>query len=244
MPREIADLAVKSLVWQGQSEGNSCIVNHPLPAANSIGNLINVVIAQAFVQRGQRRHVLGDDFSTHDFGDRVFRIRQNVIVLQLRFAEAPFQSAGEIVRGVRRNIGAIKIERNAVVKVQVFLDRRQVNHAERAHVRWIFDLVFLHYLASPLNNASNARLADKHMVRFFGEHEPASARKRIKTGFRERAELELAVAVGEKCKHVKSQPIWRRFVKRAENARVVGIAGAPREQGLRFFTAIAAEVAV
>src|SRR5258708_5130192 len=82
------------------------------------------------------------------------------------------------------------------------------------------------------------------MVRFFGEHEPASAGKRIKTGFRERAKLEFAVAICEKCEHVKSQPIRRRFVERAENARVIGVSGTPRKQGLRFLAAIAPEVAV
>src|SRR5947199_4535489 len=45
LPREIADLAMETFVRQGQPEGHAGIINYPLPAANSIGNLIDVVIA-------------------------------------------------------------------------------------------------------------------------------------------------------------------------------------------------------
>src|SRR5256886_17335053 len=75
--------------------------------------------------------------------------------------------------------------------------------------RRIFDLVFLHHLASPLNNAANSRLADKHMVRFLGQHEAAGSRQRIEAGFRQGAELEFTVPVGEEREHVERQPIWR-----------------------------------
>src|SRR5260370_11286226 len=74
MPCEIADLAMEALVWQGQPEWNARIINHPLPAANSIGNLIDVVIAQAFVQRRQCRHAFGDDSSAHNFRDWILRV--------------------------------------------------------------------------------------------------------------------------------------------------------------------------
>jgi len=38
---EIPDRAMKALVRQGQPEGDACVVNHPLPAANSIGDLLD-----------------------------------------------------------------------------------------------------------------------------------------------------------------------------------------------------------
>src|ERR1700751_5765962 len=45
MPGEIAERAMKALVWQGQPEGNACVVDYALPAANPIGYLLDVIIA-------------------------------------------------------------------------------------------------------------------------------------------------------------------------------------------------------
>src|SRR6266446_6495546 len=65
--REIADFAVKALVRQGQTEGNTGIVNDALPAGHAIGNLFDIVIPQALIQSGQRRDLLGKDCSVDDF---------------------------------------------------------------------------------------------------------------------------------------------------------------------------------
>src|SRR5882762_7371805 len=61
--REIADFAMEALVRQGQTEWNAGIVDDALPAGHAIGNLFDVIIAQALVQSGERRHALGDNFS-------------------------------------------------------------------------------------------------------------------------------------------------------------------------------------
>src|SRR5205823_7850902 len=58
----------------------------------------------------------------------------------------------------------------------------------------------------------------------------------------ERAELVLAVAVGEVGEHEKREPVGRLLVERAEDARMVGIARAPLEQRFGFLAAVAAEV--
>src|SRR6267378_4560132 len=59
--REIADFAMEALVRQGQTKGNTGIVDDALPAGHTIGNLLDVIIAQALIQSGQRRHALGND---------------------------------------------------------------------------------------------------------------------------------------------------------------------------------------
>src|SRR6267142_896441 len=102
--REIADFAMEAFVRQGQTERNTGIVDDALPAGHAIGNLFDVVIAQALIQSGERRHALGNDLSAHDFEHGIFRLAQNVIVLQFGFTEPPFQAAGEIIRSVRRNV--------------------------------------------------------------------------------------------------------------------------------------------
>src|SRR6266850_5213474 len=87
---EIADFAMEALVRQGQTEGDAGIVNDALPAGHAISNFLDVIIAQALVQSGQRRDFLGHDFSVDDFEHRIFRLAQNMIVFQLGFTEPSF----------------------------------------------------------------------------------------------------------------------------------------------------------
>ena len=133
------------------------------------------------------------------------------------------------------------------MQVQLLLDRRQIDHAERTHlgdlVR-ILDAGFLHRLAGALHGAGNAGLADKHVMRFLGQHEAAGARQRIEAGLREAFELHLAVAVGEEREHEERQPVRRRFVEGAEHARRFVGAGAAAQQVIGFLAAVAAEILV
>ena len=100
----------------------------------------------------------------------------------------------------------------------------------------------LHRLAGALDGAADAGLADEHVVRLFGQHEAAGARQRIEAGLRETFQLHLAVTVGEEREHVERQPVRRRFVERAEHARLVGVAGAALQQLGGFLAAVAAEI--
>ena len=78
----------------------------------------------------------------------------------------------------------------------------------------------------------------------FGQHELGRAREWIEAAFGEGAELELAVAIGEVREHKVRQPVGRRLVKRLQDARVVRVAAAPREQLLGLLAAVATEMLV
>ena len=101
------------------------------------------------------------------------------------------------------------------MEVQVFLDRGQVDHTERAHVRRIFHVIFSHHFASPLNNAAHTRFAHEHVMCLFGQHEAASAREGIEARFCQSTKLEFSVAVGKESEHVKRQPVRRGLIERA-----------------------------
>ena len=167
-----------------------------------------------------------------------------MIVVELGFTEASLEATREIIRSVGRNVRAVEIQRDAVVEVQVSLNRLEINHSQGPHIRRVFDIVFFHHLASTLNNAGNACLPDEHMVRFLRQHEAARARKRIEARFRQGAKLEFAVPVGKKRKHIERKPVRCGLVKRAENARIIGISGTAREQCFSFLTPVPAEIAV
>src|SRR3974377_2481970 len=110
------------------------------------------------------------------------------------------------------------------MEIEVALDGLEVDDALRADVGWILNTVLLHDFASALDDAAYAGFADKHVMRFFGEHEPARARKRIEPGLGKGAELEFAIAVGEEREHVEGHPVRCGFVERTEDARIVFVA--------------------
>ena len=102
----------------------------------------------------------------------------------------------------------------------------------------------LQQLAGALENAAHAALADEHVVRFFGEHEPRRARQRIERAFRQRQQLRLAVAVGEHREGEEVEPGVDRLVEGLEHARRVVVAAAAFEQRLGLLAAVAPEVRV
>ena len=174
----------------------------------------------------------------------LIRVRSEGGDIGLAFIVAALEARRVEARRVGRDVAAEQIERHAVVEVQILLHRLQIDDAERADVIGIVHLVLGHQLGGALHDAADAGLADEHVVRFLGEHEAARARERIETGFGERGELELAVTVGEEREHVKRQPVGRRLVERAEDARVVDVARTAFEQRFGFLAAITSEVAV
>ena len=67
-------------------------------------------------------------------------------------------------------------------------------------------------------------------MRFFGQHELAGARQRFESGFSQRRQLILAVAIGEHREREKVEPVVARLIEGFEDARLVGIAAASFQQ--------------
>ena len=162
-----------------------------------------------------------------------------MVVVLLGLLEAPLQAHRVEVRGVGRDLGAEEVERNRVVEVEVLLERRQIDRAVPPHV---VGLPLAHQLARALHDAPHAGLAHEHVVRLLGQHEPAGTRQRLEAALGEARELVLAVAVGEEAEHEEAEPVGRLLVEGAQDARLVGVARAALQQGLRLLAAVAAEV--
>ena len=131
-----------------------------------------------------------------------------MIVVPALFLEAALEPRREVVRGVGRRLGAEQIERHGEVEVQVALQRRHVDAAERADV---VGVVLLHQFDRALDDATDAGGADEHVVRFLLQHEVARARQRVERTLPQRRELELAVAVGEVGEEEERQPVGGRL---------------------------------
>src|SRR3989449_4778621 len=173
--------------------------------------------------------------------DGIGRVLQPVVVVLLGLFEAPLQAHRVEVRGVRRDLGAEKVERDRVVEVEVLLERRQVDRAVLPHV---VGPPVAHQLARALHDTPHAGLAHEHVVGLLGQHEPAGSRQRVEAALGEARELVLAVAVREVREHEVGEPVERLLVEGAEDARLVRVARPPLERRLRLLAAVPTEVGV
>src|SRR6266540_494720 len=212
-----------------------------VPAVHAALAVGDIIVAEPLVQRNEGRLLPDDDPVAVELGDRVRRVLEPVVVTLLGFLEAALEPHGVEVRRVGGYLGPEQVERHRAVGVDVLLDRRQVDAAVPAHV---VALVLTHDLARPLHHAAHAGLADEHVVRLLGQHEPAGTRERVEAALGQARELVLAVAVGEEAEHVEGQPVRRPLVERAEDARLVAVARAALEQGLGLLASIAPEVGI
>src|ERR1044072_9343474 len=156
---ELADLAVERDVRQRELEVVAGERDDLVPAQQPLRAVLRVVVAQPHVERGERRLVDALDLAVHQLEHRIGVIFKLMIVLDLRLAVAPLQPVVERIRRIGRDLAAEQIERERVVQVQLLLDRRQVDHAERAHFRDVArvgDAGVLHRIAGALHHAADA----------------------------------------------------------------------------------------
>ena len=77
---KISDGAMKSFMRQTQPEGNSGVFDDAIPAIHAGLNFVDIVVAKAFVERGQRWNFALDDFVADDFENRIDLVGQHVII--------------------------------------------------------------------------------------------------------------------------------------------------------------------
>src|SRR5213593_624983 len=101
-----------------------------------------------------------------------------ISVLLLLF-ESSFQAGSEKVGRIRTDLAAKQIERIAEPEIDVLLNNLQRDTAGGPHI-----FVLLHQLRGAFDDAAQPRVADKHVMRFFGQHETAGARQWFESRFR------------------------------------------------------------
>src|SRR5271166_1225839 len=85
---ELADFAIEALVRLGELEGDPRLLDHLVPAIDPALTVLDVVVEQARVGGAQRRDLVLDDLAVDDPPDRIGRVGQDVIVLEVRLVEA------------------------------------------------------------------------------------------------------------------------------------------------------------
>ena len=177
----------------------------------------------AFVQRVDHHRVVG----------------QPVVVLAPLLHPAALQPGGVVVGHVGGGLTAEQVERDAVVEVQVLLDHLQRDDAERGHV---VGVVLHHDLSGAGHHPVHPGGAHHHVVGLLLEHELTRPGQRVERALLQRAELVLAVPVGEVREHVERQPVRGLLVERAEDAGRVLAARVAVQQLLGLIPPFAAEV--
>src|ERR1700733_9391312 len=127
------------------------------------------------------------------------------------------------------------------MKVYILLNDSEVDSAILTDY---VGVVLFHQLTSAADDAAHSRFADEEMMRLLGQHEAAGARQRIESRLGQARQLILAVAIGEMREHEVRQPVGRLLIERAEDARIVRIAGPPQQQCVGLLAAVSSKVSV
>src|SRR5215510_6696536 len=238
---EQADRAAETPVRQPELEVDLVLLDDLVPPVDPALTIGDVVVAQPLVERGQGRRLAGRDAIAGELAHRVGGILEPVVVLLLRFLEAPLEAHGVEVGGVGRDLGPEQVERHRVVEVDVPLDRLEVDPAQPPDV---VGLALAHELARALHHPADSGLAHEEMMRLLREHEAAGARQGVEAALGEARQLILAVAIGEVCEHQIRQPVRCLLVEGAEDARLVAVARAALQERLGLLAAVPAEVGI
>ncbi len=241
MAGERAHLAVEAHVRQVEDGVEAVGVEDAVPAVHAGDAVGHVLAAQVGVERRQRgqpglRQAAVLD-PRHD-GDG---LGEQVVVLAALLLPASLQPGRVVVRHVGGGLSAEQVEAHAVVEVDVLLDDVQ---RDATIFPDIVVVVLAHQLRRPLHHPVHARGAHEHVVGLLLEHELARPAERVERRLLERAELVLAVAVGEVREHEERQPVRRLLVEGAQDARRVLAARVAQQQRLGLVPAGPAEVGV
>ena len=120
-----------SLSWNVTPAFSITLFQRSTPLAQSV----DVVVAQAHVDGGQRRLVDQLDLAVDQLADRIGGVGELVVVVDARLLEAALDAGIVVVGGVGRDLRAEQVERQREVQVGLLLHGRQVDDAELAHAR-------------------------------------------------------------------------------------------------------------
>src|SRR5690242_8182431 len=163
-----------------------------IPTRQALLAIAYVFAAQNFIQSISQRHFARHELSILNHHQRKRAFSGDVILVLILLFESSLQTRSKKVSGVRTDLAAKQIERIAEPEIDVLLNDLQWNAAEFAHVLiW----VLLHELRGAFDHAAQSRVADKHVMRFFGQHETTGSRQRLESRFSQSRQLILAVTI-------------------------------------------------
>src|SRR5215213_186461 len=178
--RKLTHVPVEARVWQIEALTDTFVSKHFVPTREPLFAILHVLAAQYFVQRIAQRHFARLELTIFGNRHREVFIRREVIRVLLAFLVTALQSRCEEVSRVGADLAAEEIERVTEPEVDVLLNDFERDATEFAHV------AFLHQLRSAAADAPEARIADKHVMCFFRQHELARTCERLKARLGER----------------------------------------------------------
>ena len=170
---EGADLAVEAPVRERKCDVDASVSNGAVPTIQSLLTVFGIVVAQRLVERSK----LGDFSQANavlvEVRDVAIHRLELVIVVASFFLEAALDAGPEVVGRIRRRLGPEEVERNRVVKVDVFLQQPQVEPAEWLHIVGV--VLAASDRAVRLHDSAHAGCAHEHVVRLLLQHEVTGA---------------------------------------------------------------------
>ena len=106
-----------------------------------------------------------------------------MIVIKTMFHVAALNASIESIRGICRYLIAKQVKRQRIMKVQLLLDRRQINNTKVTNAVGVIGISNSgrrHRVYGRLDGATNTRFTHEHMVRFLGQHKTTGTAQRVK----------------------------------------------------------------
>ena len=93
-------MTIESLVRRLQTERQAGLFDDLVPAADASNRILNVIVAQQFIQRIQQRHFFFNQLAVFDFEDLVMLTLELMIVGAFSLFIAAFQARAIEGRGI------------------------------------------------------------------------------------------------------------------------------------------------
>src|SRR5207245_9862517 len=102
VPGEVANGPMEALVREAEAERDARLRDESIPSCDTGLNLADKVVAQPLVERRERGNRFVHNAVAYHLTDVIARLRQQVVVLDLRLYEPSLQARGVVAGGVGR----------------------------------------------------------------------------------------------------------------------------------------------
>ena len=120
-------MAMKSLVRRRQPEGNPSLVDYLVPATHAGDAILDVIVAQHFVERIEHWHFFFPELAILHLQHRVGLAAQLMVIGALTFFITTFETSTIKSCSITAFVRTKQVDGDAEVEVQIALDRGQVD---------------------------------------------------------------------------------------------------------------------
>src|SRR5882762_6003185 len=112
-------------------EVNSSFLQSDVPGIHSGHGILDEIVSQPLVERVESRGLRSYELTSAGRQNGISGIREDMIIANTVFTKSALQPRRVQRRGIRRQVCPKQVHRHAGMKIQITLNRRQVDDAQR-----------------------------------------------------------------------------------------------------------------